>query len=90
MYDVYLCLTTQHDWRLVLVAVAVCVVACTSALFIYSKFEPLLPQIREELNPAFLSNIEAAVKSHPAVEAKLNQIREMRARMAAQAAPAKK
>jgi signal transduction histidine kinase/NO-binding membrane sensor protein with MHYT domain len=37
MYDVYLCLTTQHDWRLVLVAVAVCVVACTSSFFLYAK-----------------------------------------------------
>ncbi|MGZ3280738.1 MAG: MHYT domain-containing protein [Caulobacteraceae bacterium] len=37
MYDVYLCLTTQHDWRLVLVAVAVCVVACVATFFLYAK-----------------------------------------------------
>src|ERR1700753_556268 len=37
MYDVYLCLTTEHDWRLVLVAVAVCVVACVATFFLYAK-----------------------------------------------------
>jgi hypothetical protein len=56
---------------------------CGEALFIWAKFEPLLPQIRAELNPMFLSNIENAVKSHPAVQTKATQIREMLARMAA-------
>jgi signal transduction histidine kinase/NO-binding membrane sensor protein with MHYT domain len=37
MYDVYLCLTTQHDWRLVLVAVAVCVIACVSTFLLYAR-----------------------------------------------------
>ena len=37
MYDVYLCLTTQHDLRLVLVAVVVCAVACASSIFLYAK-----------------------------------------------------
>jgi hypothetical protein len=58
---------------------------CCEALFIWSKFEPILPQIRAEINPMFLANIEAAIKSHPAIEAKAAQIREMRARMAAMA-----
>jgi hypothetical protein len=64
---------------------------CGEALFIWSKFEALLPQIRAELNPMFLVNIENAIKSHPAIEAKAAQIREMRANLAAlSAAPAKK
>jgi hypothetical protein len=64
---------------------------CGEALFIYAKFEPLLPQIRAEINPMFLMNIENAIKSDPAVETKVAQIREMRARMMAAkpAAPAK-
>ncbi|HEY4030981.1 MAG TPA: MHYT domain-containing protein [Caulobacteraceae bacterium] len=37
MYDVYLCLTTQHDWRLVLVAGAVCLVACASTFLLYAR-----------------------------------------------------
>jgi signal transduction histidine kinase len=37
MYDVYLCLTNQHDWRLVLVAVAMCVVACASTFLLYAR-----------------------------------------------------
>ena len=56
---------------------------CGEALFIWAKFEPLLPQIRAELNPMFLTNIENVIKSHPAVQAKATQIREMLARMAA-------
>ena len=63
---------------------------CGEALFIYGKFEPLLPQIRAEINPMFLMNIENAIKSHPAIEAKAAQIREMRRKMmAAQASAAK-
>jgi hypothetical protein len=61
---------------------------CGEALFIYAKFEPLLPQIRAEINPMFLSNIENAVKSHPAIEAKAAAIREMRQKMAAAQAAA--
>ena len=65
---------------------------CGEALFIYAKFEPLLPQIRAEINPMFLTNIENAIKSHPAVETKAAQVRDMmaRARAAQAAAPAKK
>ena len=37
MYDVYLCLTTQHDWRLVLVAIVMCVVACGSTFLLYAR-----------------------------------------------------
>jgi hypothetical protein len=56
---------------------------CGEALFIYAKFEALLPQIRAEVNPMFLVNIENAIKSHPAIEAKAAQIRQMRASLAA-------
>lgn len=62
---------------------------CGEAVFIYAKFEPLLAQIRAEVNPMFLANVEAAIKSHPAPQAKLTQIRDMFARMAAAAATAK-
>jgi hypothetical protein len=64
---------------------------CGEALFIYAKFEPLLPQIRAEINPLFLVNVENVIKSHPAVAAKADQVREMRKRTAAlSAAPAAK
>ena len=66
---------------------------CGEAVFIYSKFEDLLPQIRSEMNPMFMTSIEAAIKSHPAVTAKAAQIREMRQKIAAatvQSAAAKK
>jgi hypothetical protein len=63
---------------------------CGEALFIWAKFEPLLPQIREHINPMFLQNIEAAIKSHPSVGAKAAQVREMRSRMAAAQAKAAK
>jgi len=64
---------------------------CGEALFIYAKFEPLLPPIRAEINPMFLVNVENVIKSHPAVAAKAAQVREMRAKMAAMsAAPAAK
>ncbi len=61
---------------------------CGEALFIYGKFEPLLPQIRKEINPMFLTNIENAINSHPSIQAKAAQVREMRARMAAAQAAA--
>lgn len=61
---------------------------CGEALFIWAKFAPLLPQIRAEINPMFLMNIETVIKSHPAVEAKANQIRQMLAKMAADQAAA--
>ena len=63
---------------------------CGEALFVYAKFEPLLPRIRAEVNPMFLMNIESVIKAHPAVAAKSAQIREMLSRMAASPAPAKK
>src|SRR6266545_2037705 len=53
---------------------------CGEALFIYAKFEPLLPQIRKEINPMFLMNIETVIKSHPAVGTKADQIRQMLAK----------
>ena len=59
---------------------------CGEALFIYAKFEALLPQIRAEVNPMFLVNIENAIKSHPAIEAKAAQVRQMRASLAAMSA----
>jgi hypothetical protein len=62
---------------------------CGEAIWIWVKFEPLLPQIRAEINPMFMTLIEGAIKSHPAIQQKADQIRAMRARMAA-AAPAKK
>jgi hypothetical protein len=67
---------------------------CGEALWIYAKFEPLLPAIRERFSPIFMANVEAAVKAHPAVAARLTQIREIRARMlameASQTKPARK
>ena len=65
---------------------------CGEAIWIFTKFEPLLPQIRAEISPTFLANIEAAIKSHPAVEKKAAMFRDMMAKMAAQApaAPAAK
>lgn len=56
---------------------------CGEALFIYAKFEALLPQIRAEVNPMFLTAIEAVVKAQPGVAQRVDQIRQMRARMAA-------
>lgn len=63
---------------------------CGEALWIFTKFEPLLPQIRAEINPAFMSLIETAVKSHPSIQAKADQVRAMRAKMAAAAMKAPK
>jgi hypothetical protein len=61
---------------------------CGEALWTYAKFEPFLPQIRERFSPIFMANIEAAVRCHPAVEARLAQIREIRAKLAAMEAQA--
>ncbi len=36
MYSVYLCLTTQHDWRFVLLAACICAVASFTSFHIYS------------------------------------------------------
>ena len=63
---------------------------CGEAIWIFTKFEALLPQIRAEVNPAFMTLIEGVIKSHPAIEEKANQIRAMRARMAAAMAAAAK
>jgi hypothetical protein len=62
---------------------------CGEALFIYAKFEPLLPQIRAEVNPLFLSVIEKLVKANPAIQERVVQIRAMMARVQAMP-PAKK
>jgi len=61
---------------------------CGESLFIWVKFEPLLPQIRAEVNPMFLMNLEKLLKANPAMQERLAQIREMRAKM--MAAPPKK
>ena len=45
MFKVLLCVTQQHDWRLVLVAAAVCVAATLATFFLYSK-TPEFPQWR--------------------------------------------
>ena len=45
MLRVYLCLTMQHDWRLVAVALAACALACGSAFFLYAR-SPLYPRSR--------------------------------------------
>ena len=45
MLRVYLCLTTQHDWRLVAVALAACALASCSAFFLYAR-APLYPRRR--------------------------------------------
>jgi hypothetical protein len=63
---------------------------CGEALFIYAKFEPLLPQIRAEVNPMFLTNIENLVKANPAVQTKVGQIREMLSKSAGPKKPAEK
>ncbi len=65
-------------------------VHCGEAVFVYAKFEALLPQIRAEINPMFMAGVEQAIKSHPAVQTKLDQIRQMRAKLAASAPPAGK
>ncbi len=57
---------------------------CGEALFIYAKFEALLPQIRAQINPMFLSNLERAIKASPAAQQKVSQIREMMAQEAAE------
>jgi hypothetical protein len=61
---------------------------CGEALFIWSKFEPFLPELRAQVSPTFLVNIENAIKSHPAVEQKAAMARRMREREAAEAAKA--
>jgi hypothetical protein len=50
--------------------------------------EPLLPQIRAEINPMFMKNIETAINSHPAIAERAGQVREMRKKMAAMPKPA--
>ena len=50
---------------------------CGEALFIWSKFERFLPELRAKVSPTFLINIENAIKSHPAVEQKAEVIRRM-------------
>ncbi len=45
MLAVYLCLTTQHDWRLVVVALAVCALASCSAFVLYARV-PRRPLLR--------------------------------------------
>jgi hypothetical protein len=61
---------------------------CGEAIFLYSMFEPLLPQIRAEINPMFMKNIETAINSHPAIAERAGQVREMRKKMAAMPKPA--
>jgi hypothetical protein len=61
---------------------------CGESLFIWVKFEPLLPQIRAEVNPMFLVNLEKLITSSHSVHQRVGQVREMRAKMMA-AAPKK-
>jgi signal transduction histidine kinase len=42
MFKIYLCVTTQHDWRLVLAAASVCAIATLATFFLYSKI-PAFP-----------------------------------------------
>src|ERR1700710_2563820 len=37
MFKIYLCITTQHDWRLVVAAALVCASATLATFFLYSK-----------------------------------------------------
>jgi hypothetical protein len=62
---------------------------CGEAIFLYSIFEPLLPQIRAEINPMFMKNIELVINSHPAIAERAGQVREMRKKLAAMAPKAK-
>ena len=46
-------------------------------MFVYSKLEPFLPALREEMgNPNFLGHLEKVVKECPEYEAKLANIRD--------------
>ena len=56
---------------------------CGESLFIWVKFEALLPQIRAEVNPMFLQNLEKLITSSHVVQQRVAQIREMRAKMMA-------
>jgi hypothetical protein len=56
---------------------------CGEALFIYVKFEPLLPQIRAEINPMFMANVEKLISSSHSIQQRVGQVREMRAKMMA-------
>jgi hypothetical protein len=56
---------------------------CGESLFIWAKFEPLLPQIRAEVNPMFMVNLEKLIKATPALQERVAQVREMRAKMLA-------
>lgn len=61
---------------------------CGESLFIWAKFEPMLAQIRAEVNPMFMVNLEKLIKANPALQERAAQVREMRAKMMA-AAPKK-
>jgi signal transduction histidine kinase len=37
MFDVYLCVTTQHDWRMLAAALAVCAIASAATFFLSAK-----------------------------------------------------
>jgi signal transduction histidine kinase/NO-binding membrane sensor protein with MHYT domain len=43
MFKIYLCITTQHDWRLVLAAALVCATATMATFFLYSKVPSFSP-----------------------------------------------
>ena len=61
---------------------------CGESLFIWVKFEALLPQIRAEVNPMFLVNLEKLIQSSHSVQQRVGQVREIRTKMMA-AAPKK-
>ena len=43
---------------------------CGEILFIFAKFKPLLPEIREKINPSFLGNTEKFIQSSEYVKQK--------------------
>jgi PAS domain S-box-containing protein len=45
LFKIFLCISTQHDWRLVLLAALVCIAATLSTFFLYSKV-PAFPTWR--------------------------------------------
>lgn len=57
---------------------------CGEGLICYAKLEPFAARVREEANPRFLANLEAASTSHPAVTQRMKMIRNLVARWAAE------
>lgn len=49
---------------------------CGEGLWVYARYEPFLPQLRDSYNPAFLTQIEKTIQAHPPIQQKLGRIRE--------------